>query len=310
MEFRQLEYFAAVAGLSSFTGAAAKLHVSQPTITTCIKNMEEELGIPLLVRDKRRVMLTYEGEAFLVKAQAVLEQFEQMIQDTQELAGSYEQVLNMGITPVTGSFLNVTLYNGFFRENPDIKHQVLELGSIGIMEAIDSDEIDLGFLVIQEGMEERYDICRIQQGQLKALVHRDNPLSTLERISLKNLAGERLIYLPPHSYIRRKLDEEFRRLDITPNVLVCPQQMITAFNLVENNAGISFVLGDGYRPLVHNEDTAAIPLDPPIHYETGFVWKKGKRISRAAKRCIAYVQRWIEAEETGNYRSKNGDICK
>lgn len=255
------------------------------------------MGIPLLVRDKRRVMLTYEGETFLVKAQSVLEQFEQMIQETQELACSYDQVLNMGITPVTGSFLNVILYNGFFRENPDIRHQVLELGSLGIMEAIDSDEIDLGFLVIQEGMEERYDICRIQRGQLKALIHRENPLSSMERISLKHLAGERLIYLPPHSYIRSKLDEEFKRLDITPNVLAYPQQMITAFNLVENNAGVSFVLGDGYRPLVHIEDTTAIPLDPPILYETGFVWKKGKRISRAARRCITYVQRQIKEIE-------------
>lgn len=175
--------------------------------------------------------------------------------------------------------------------------QVLELGSLGIMEAIDSDEIDLGFLVIQEGMEERYDICRIQRGQLKALIHRENPLSSMERISLKHLAGERLIYLPPHSYIRSKLDEEFKRLEITPNVLAYPQQMITAFNLVENNAGVSFVLGDGYRPLVHIEHTAAIPLDPPILYETGFVWKKGKRISRAARRCIAYVQRQIKAIE-------------
>ena len=55
MDFRQLEYFTAVARLHSFTRAAEALHVSQPTITTCIKNMEEELGIPLLVRDKRRV---------------------------------------------------------------------------------------------------------------------------------------------------------------------------------------------------------------------------------------------------------------
>lgn len=68
-------------------------------------------------------------------------------------------------------------------------------------------------------------------------------------------------------------------------------------NLVENNAGVSFVLGDGYRPLVHIEDTTAIPLDPPILYETGFVWKKGKRISRAARRCITYVQRQIKEIE-------------
>ena len=80
-------------------------------------------------------------------------------------------------------------------------------------------------------------------------------------------------------------------------MLAYPQQMITAFNLVENNAGVSFVLGDGYRPLVHIEHTAAIPLDPPILYETGFVWKKGKRISRAARRCITYVQRQIKAIE-------------
>lgn len=297
MEIRQLEYFEAVARLSSFTRAAESLHVSQPTITTSIKNMEVELGISLLVRDKRNVMLTAHGEIFLEKAKKVLEQFERMIEETQELAGNYEQMLNIGITPVTGSFLNAILYNGFFRENPWVKYKVLELGSLGIMEAIDSDEIDLGYLVIQEGMEEHYDVCRIQNGQLKALIHRDNPLSAMQKISIKYLAGEKLIYLPTHSYIRNKLDEEFKRLDLEPDILAIPQQMITAFNLVDHNAGISFVLGDGYQNFMHTQNVVSVPLDPPIRYITGFVWKKGKRISRAAKRCTAYVHQRMRGHQ-------------
>lgn len=290
MELRQLEYFEAVSRLRSFTKAAAELHVSQPAITTAIKNLEEELGMALLVRDKRSVMLTWEGEVLRGKARDLLERFDQVVDDMREMKDSNEWVVNIGITPITGSFLNGLLYGGFSRECPKARFKVLELGSLGIQDAVDADEIDIGFLVLQENAEEKYDVRRIQKGVLKVLVHRDNPLSARDKLSAADLKDQKLIHLPEHSYIRKKLDIEFGRCGVSPEILAVPQQMVTLFNLVENNVGVSFALGDGYSLLIPREHIVSIPLDPPIYYETGFVWKKGRRIGKAARLCISYVE--------------------
>ena len=76
MELRHLRYFVAVAQALNFTRAAEKLHTSQPSLSSQIRDLENCVGVPLLVRDKRKVALTAAGECFLQDALAILEQAE------------------------------------------------------------------------------------------------------------------------------------------------------------------------------------------------------------------------------------------
>ena len=105
MEFRRLEYFEAVARTGSFTKAAEELCVAQPTITTAIKRMEEELGVALLVRDKRSVMLTCEGKIFLEKVVDILERIEGSVKEMQEMSAANDWMLNIGVAPINGAFV-------------------------------------------------------------------------------------------------------------------------------------------------------------------------------------------------------------
>src|SRR5688500_17603568 len=80
MELRQLRYFATVARELNFTRAVAKLHVAQPALSRQVKQLEEELGVALLVRDNRSVTLTAKGKSFLAEVEAILEQSDRAMQ--------------------------------------------------------------------------------------------------------------------------------------------------------------------------------------------------------------------------------------
>lgn len=290
MEFRKLQYFESVARWSNFTKAAEELYVAQPTITAAIKKMEEELGVPLFVRDKRRVLLTCEGEIFLKKVKDILLRVDQAVMDMQDLGNYQNWTVNIGIVPVSGAFLTSVLFKGFSSVYPQAQYKIMELGTYGIMEAIDREEIDIGYVILRDEMEEKYDTCRVRKMELKVLVNIENPLAAKENLSVEEIAGEKLIYYPRHSWIRQKMDIEFQRCEIVPKIVTEPVQMIALYSLVQNNVGISFAVGDVYQNIIRTDDIVSIPLKEPIYCETGFVWKKGKKLNCAARECLSYVQ--------------------
>lgn len=294
MEFRKFEYFEAVARTGSFTGAARELNVAQPTITTAVKRMEEELGVTLFIRDKRTVTLTCEGKLFLEKVVDILDRIDGSVKEMQELSSANNWILNIGVTPIIGAAVMPVLYRDFMDHYPLAKLQVTELGSMGVMEALDADEIELGYMVLREDEEsrERFETYKIKQGEMKVLVHEENPLSAMESIPVRAMEGVPVIYLPTHSYIRRKIDAEFEKCGLTPNIIAIPQQMVTTYNLVANNVGISFALGDEFESLIPGGSIKAIPLQNPVTFEAGFMWKKGRVLSRAAKKCIRFIEQY------------------
>lgn len=289
MEFRKLQYFESVARWSSFTKAAEELHVAQPTITAAIKRMEEELGVPLFVRDRRSVVLTCEGEIFLEKVRDILGRIDQAVIDMQELGSQQDWTVNLGIVPISGAFLTAVLFKGFSAAYPQVRYKIMELGTYAIMDAIDQEEIDMGYVVLRDDMEEKYDICRVRKTELKVLVNIENPLAARESLTVEEIGGENLIYFPKHSWVRQRMDAEFRRCRIVPKVITEPVQMIAVYSLVQHNVGISFAVGDVYQDMIRTEDIVSIPLAQPAYCETGFVWKKGKKLGRAARKCLNYV---------------------
>lgn len=72
------------------------------------------------------------------------------------------------------------------------------------------------------------------------------------------------------------------------------QQMVTTYNLVANNVGVSFALGDEFASLIRGDRMVAVSLTNPVTYKAGFVWKKGRVLSKAAKKCIHFIYEYFE----------------
>src|SRR5574342_684376 len=103
MDIRHLEYFSEVAEQLSFTKASQMLHVSQPSISKAIKNLEGELGVPLFYRSSKQLELTDAGKAVLMNAKKVLEAFKNLTLELTDLMDLKSGEIRIGIPPIVGA---------------------------------------------------------------------------------------------------------------------------------------------------------------------------------------------------------------
>lgn len=294
MDIRQIEYFNAVVACGSFTGAAANMHISQPAITTAIKTLEEELGVKLFIRDRRSIILTPEGQRFRDRTLSLLGQFEDLKTDMLRLADSRGTRLNIAVIPVGGAGVTTALHSGFHRTYPNYELSVYELGTLACINALEQNEVDLAFMVLTDECRIKFNVLPIHSSTINAVVCRDNPLSRREKLTAQDLKNEPVILLPEHTIVSQQVNRMFASANISPNVIATPSQMFTVFSLVMHDAGISFVLGDGFSFALDTDKIVAVPLEPALPYELGFVWKKDAFLNAAARDCIKYTQDTIK----------------
>lgn len=196
MELRQLRYFVTVARERNFTRAAEQLHIAQPPLSRQIQQLEDELGVRLLVRNSRPVRLTDAGRFFYEQALQILGRVDQAKAATRRLGQAERSVLSIG-------FVSSTLYGGLpqvvrnlRKDFPDLDVQLVELMSSQQVEALKSGRIDVGFgrIRVADPAVER---LIMREERLVVALPAGHPLATSEEpLSITALAGQNLIVYP------------------------------------------------------------------------------------------------------------------
>lgn len=146
MELRHLRYFVAVAEELSFTRAAAKLHLAQPSLSRQVQDLEEELGVQLLDRGKRQVVLTEVGNLFLLDAKRIVEQTEKSILAAQRFNVGESEQLNLGYSfKFNFELLPATLAT-FYDLFPKVTVTLFDLSPAAQLDALAERKIDIGFI--------------------------------------------------------------------------------------------------------------------------------------------------------------------
>ena len=209
MELRQLRYFIGIAELGSFTKAALVLDIAQPALSRQIRELETELGVPLLVRNGRGVLLTEAGVKFLGRAKMILDDTERAFQEARSLKGRPMGLVSMGMPPSIGSILSVPTVMRVRSLYPEVQLQLTEGYSGHIQEWLLSGRLDLGILYMsQRSSEVNFD--RVANEQLYLI---GSPEMIRQHLGeIKSLNFDVTLSLPlilptrPHA-IRRLLDE-------------------------------------------------------------------------------------------------------
>lgn len=197
MDLRQLRYFVAVARERNFTRAAEQLHVAQPPLSRAIQQLEEDIGVPLLVRSSRPIKLTDAGRFLYEQSLQLLGRFEQTKANTRRLGKAERSVLSIG-------FVSSTLYGGLpqvlrhLRKHfPELDVQLVELLSAQQTEALKAGRIDVGFgrIRVADPAVER---MIMREERLVIALPGDDPLLELGAgpLSLDVLEGRSLIVYP------------------------------------------------------------------------------------------------------------------
>lgn len=195
MNFRQLQYFVAVAEELHFGRAAERWQITQPALSKQIAVLEKSLGVQLLFRTKQKVELTHAGQIFLQQARQLICQKETAIQLTRRTGSGDIGQLSIGFTETATQTLLPTLLRDFLQHYPKVDIELVELATEAQVTALNQDVIDLAFLhppIDQRGLQ----VYPILKESFAAVLPQQHPLVKCERIPFSALAYEPLIIHP------------------------------------------------------------------------------------------------------------------
>lgn len=196
MEIYQLRYFVTAARLEHFTQAAEANHVSQPSLSQQIANLEAELGAPLFYRQGRSVRLTDAGRALLVYAERILEEVDAAKRAVQEVVGLRRGQLALWTLPTPGQHLLPRHLAAFRKEYPDIEITLREtVPARAVAEAVAGGKADIGIVHLPymvEGLQHR----ELLEEELALVVPISHPLAERKEVALADLAAEDFIWAP------------------------------------------------------------------------------------------------------------------
>lgn len=286
MELRHLRYFVAVAEELNFTRAAARLHIGQPPLSQQIKALEEELGVRLFERSKRRVALTEAGERFLTGAWRLLADAEMAVEGARRAARGEVGELRVAFTsslPFTS--LLPGLIRSYRQRRPDVTLTLREMFTSEQYAALEAGEIDLGFvrysgLPTPPGVTVR----AIRHDPLRLVINAGHPLAARDCVSLADMADEGFITYPRS--VGTGLTALLRQLCLAagfePRIVQEAGEATTQIGLVA--AGLGVALLPSPLECVRIEGVRYLPLsDPEAYLSLGAAMRRGNASPRVAE---------------------------
>jgi len=218
LEIRHLRYFLAVAEAGSFSRAADRLGISQPSVSQQMRDLEAGLRVPLFQRRGKRILLTPRGLIFQEHARAVLHQLENFLQELNSEPGELRGALRLGVIPVLNVPLVPQLLGSFTADHPAISMVVEEISSTEIETALEEGRMDvgLGFLT-HHSPNLRYE--RLCTDEFTLIVARNHPWANRRIVHFSELHQQRLLQLPDTFVMRRMTDEICRKHQVRPHVV-------------------------------------------------------------------------------------------
>ena len=283
MELRQLRYFVAVAEELNFSRAAGRMYLSQPALSQQVHKLEQELGVGLFDRTRNGVELTEGGRALLDGARRILAQVEQTTRATREAGGADRSHLSVGFPEYANHTFVGDVLQAFQRRYPYVdleEHEIFTLQqTLQQIEELKNGSLDAGFLLAPVDDEE-LESERVLEIELVAALPEEHPLATGDVVSMKDLAGERIILFSRrfHPYCYDYVVGCCREAGFEPDVVQRREPQLysgaTTYRMVASGIGVGIVA----RPLVAPSRLPGVvfrPLrDPAPALELAVTWRK------------------------------------
>ena len=289
MEIRVLKYFLAVAREESILKAAETLHITQPTLSRQLMDLEQELGKKLFTRGSRRITLTEDGILLRRRAEEIIEligKTENEIRTSDDnLSGDI--YIGAGETEVMSCIAKLTkdIQNNY----PDIHYHIFSGNEESVSERLDKGLIDFGILIDPKNIA-KYEYVRLpQKDKFGVIMRKDSPLAENSALKRKDLWNVPLIMsaqvMDDEKVVEAMLGRKTEQLNIT-----------ATYNLIYNasllaEAGLGYVVG--LDRLVNTSGGGKLcfkPIEPPFVVQPYVVWKKNHVFSKAAELFMSKLQ--------------------
>ncbi len=285
MEIRVLRYFLAVAREGSITKAANSLHLTQPTLTRQLQDLEKELKQKLLVRGKHKVTLTPEGLILQKRAQEIVDMVEKTEAEFQSISDTLSGDIYIGGGETDSMKYVAEIIKEIQEDYPAIKFHLYSGNAEDVMEKLDRGLLDFGILIQPVDLS-RYDHLELPERDTWGVIMRsDSPLAEKSEIALNDLVEIPLLasrqMSPKYSKDSGFLDwfgDKYNDL----NIAATYNLIFNAAIMVKAGVGIAVTL-DKLADTSKESGLCFRPLSPKLESGLDIVWKKNQVFSPAAK---------------------------
>lgn len=291
MELRVLRYFLAVVKEGTITGAANFLHVTQPTLSRQLMDLEKELGQQLFTRSSHSISLTPEGMLLKQRAQEIIELADKTEADFSNMKDKLGGEIFIGGGESSSIKIVAEVIKELQEEYPNIKYNLYSGNADDVSEKLDKGLLDFGIL-IQPTDISKYEYLSLNSFDTWGLImKKDAPLARKNFITIEDLIGIPLI-------ASRQVE---KIINIKNNYLewfgdkIKNLNIVARYNLIYNaaimvEAAVGYALGlDGLINVTGNNNLCFKPLKPTLKSELNIVWKKYQMFSPAAKVFLSKI---------------------
>lgn len=289
MELRVLRYFLTVADVGNITKAAEKLHITQPTLSRQLAQLEEETGVQLFDRESRKIKLTNEGMLLCRRAREIL----QLVDKTEKELILQEELVEGEISIGCGELASVQviadLIRSFHEKYPHVRFDIHTANADHVREHIDRGLTDIG-LLLEPVDTSKYEFIRLKiQENWVVLMRPDDKLADKEKITPKDLA-ESTVCLVKRPHIKNELASWFGDYYENLNVMFTSNMSTNAAVMVLNGLTYAMVL-EGSMPYWDISKICYRPLFPALAATSVIAWKRDQPQSLAVSKFIAHIRR-------------------
>ena len=289
MEFRPLRAFIEVVRQGGFSQAAKTVFATQATVSKAVKQLEDEIGVPLLDRIGHRSTLTAAREVVYRRGVKLLADRDDLLAELDDVRGLRRGVLRLGLPPVGSSTLFAPLFAVYRQRYPGIDTQLVEEhGSVQLEQRLRAGEIDFAGALLPVSLEFEWELVRREP--LVALLPAHHPLSKKRSVSLADVRDIPFILFGSGFALHRIILDACHNAGFEPRIAVRSSQIDFMIELVSTGLGVAFlprmIASQRRHPAVH----PVLLNAPGAEWAMAMAWRRDAYLSAAAKAWLMLVR--------------------
>jgi DNA-binding transcriptional LysR family regulator len=266
VELRQIRSFLSISETLHFGRTAELIHISQPALSLQIRALEEEVGVRLFERNRRKTTLTAAGAAFRNDVAGALSQLDQAIRKARLAADGKLGLLRVGFISTVGAEIVPKIARQFKDLNPEVEFSLLAIPTAHQLQMLQTGSLDIGFLRLPIGEQRALEVVTVHREPFVLVVPTSHKLAKRKRVRLRDVSGENFV-MNERSYAPGFHDLIFgmlRDAGIVPSVSQTGVELPTLVSLVEAQMGVAILPGSAVRHSVASVVTCDIVGDLPM----------------------------------------------
>ncbi|MGN7399191.1 LysR family transcriptional regulator [Cytobacillus praedii] len=288
MDIKHLRYFMEVNRTGSFTNAAENLYITQPALSRIIKSLEADVGAPLFIRSRKRLMLTDAGNVLYKHAQVIEKQLQLLETELASMIAMRKGHIRIGLPTIVNSFFFSKLIASFHQEYPEVTFQLEEDGSKRIEEKIMNGKLDFGVVVLSD-KNDRLDDYTFVNEKLTLVVPSSHHLAEKQEVALHELKDEAFIMFNQDFELRNLILKACKEENFQPRIISETSQLDFIEELVASNLGITLLPESTSEELTADVQTIAV-TNPVIEWNLAIIWKSDEYLSQMNKEFISFAR--------------------